>query len=426
MMRVHTRGRRRGLATGAIVLALVASGCSGSIGGESAADETLTIGFVSPATGALAPFGETDAYVVEQMEKYFADNPLEIDGTAYEVEILVRDAQSDSTRASEVADELINSEGADLILASSTPDITNPVSEQCEANSIPCITTVAPWQPYAIRSGDEPADLQYSYHFFWGLEDVAAVYSEMWQQVDNNGQAGGLFPNDPDGQAWSANFPALTEGSGVAIESAGLYPNGTQDFTAQISASKDSDVLLGVPVPPDFTTFWKQARQQGYRPKIATIGKALLFPSSVEALGDIADNLGTEVWWHPTAAYTSSLTDESAQQLATAYEDSSGKQWTQPLGFAHALFEVAAAAVTDAGSTEPEAITDALAGLEVSTVVGDVAWAADENLPPYIAKTPLGGGQWRVSDGPNEFELVVVSNSLAPDVPLGGQVEPLR
>ena len=43
--------------------------------------------------------------------------------------------------------------------------------------------------------------------------------------------------------------------------------------------------MTGVPIPPDFTTFWKQAAQQGFKPKIASIGKALLFPASVDALG---------------------------------------------------------------------------------------------------------------------------------------------
>ena len=32
-------------------------------------------------------------------------------------------------------------------------------------------------------------------------------------------------------------------------------------------------------IPPDFATFWSQAAQQGFKPKIVTIGKALLFPS---------------------------------------------------------------------------------------------------------------------------------------------------
>ena len=94
-----------------------------------------------------------------------------------------------------MATELINSDDVDVLISSGTPDIVNPVSEQCEANSIPCITTVAPWQPFAIRDGAKPADRS-SYHF-WGLEDVAAVYSDMWSQVSTNNSAGGLFPDDP-------------------------------------------------------------------------------------------------------------------------------------------------------------------------------------------------------------------------------------
>ncbi|MCR6032824.1 ABC transporter substrate-binding protein [Nocardioides sp. zg-579] len=423
-MRTHVS-----IVAGAAALALLTAGCSsdGVGGGESAGDaQTLRIGFVSTETGSLAPFGEANAFVVDQMEDYFAENPIEVDGEEVDVEIVVKDAQSDSTRAGEVTADLINGDEVDVVISSGTPDVANPVSEQCEANSVPCITTVAPWQPFAIRGGDEPADLQYSHHFFWGLEDVAAVYSDIWSQVETNGQAGGLFPNDPDGQAWSANFPALTADTGVTIENPGLYTNGTKDFSAQLSAFKGKDILLGVPIPPDFTTFWKQAKQQGYRPKVATIGKALLFPSAVEALGDIADGLGTEVWWTPTAPFESSLTGQSAQELADAFEEGTGQQWTQPLGFAHALFEVAAAAVQKAGSTDAEAIDEALDGLSVETVVGPVAWGADDSVPPYIAKTPLTGGQWRaVEGGEHPFDLVVVSNALAPEIPAAGKVEPL-
>jgi branched-chain amino acid transport system substrate-binding protein len=415
------------------VLVGALAGCGdvggGTIGGDGGEEDVLRIGFVSTETGPSAPFGEANAYVIEAMEEWFADNPVTVDGSEHAVEIIVKDSQSSSARAGEVAAELINSDGVDLVLTSSTPDITNPVSEQCEANSVPCISTVAPWQPFAIREGDQPADLEYSYHAFWGLEDVSAVYADMWSQVDTNAKAAGLFPNDPDGQAWSANFPALTADTGVTIHDPGLYPNGTQDFSAQLSAFKGHDILVGVPIPPDFTTFWQQAGQQGYRPKVATIGKALLFPSAVEALGNAGDGLTSEVWWHPTAPFTSSLTGQTAQELADQYEADTGKQWTQPLGFAEALFEITVAAVEEAGSTEPDAITEALSTLEVSTVVGDVAWGADDSVPPYVAKTPLVGGQWRLDDGQGEganpYELVVVSNKLAPEIPTGGEVEPL-
>jgi branched-chain amino acid transport system substrate-binding protein len=39
--------------------------------------------------------------------------------------------------------------------------------------------------------------------------------------------------------------------------------------------------------------------------------------------------------------FKSSLTGQSAKALAADWESSTGKQWTQPIGYGHALFEVA-------------------------------------------------------------------------------------
>jgi branched-chain amino acid transport system substrate-binding protein len=248
----------------------------------------------------------------------------------------------------------------------------------------------------------------------------------MWGQVQTNKQAGALWPNDPDGNAWSADFPKVVGAGGYTITDPGLYENGTQDYSAQISAfqAADAQILLGVPIPPDFTTFWQQAQQQGYRPVIATVAKALLFPSAVEAIGPSADGLASEVWWSPQHPFSSSLTGQSAQELADAYEADTGRQWTQPVGIVHALFEVAVAALTKADSTDPQAIADATSTLTTATIAGDVDW--NTGPVPNVAKTPLVGGQWRATDGgEHPFELVIVSNSEAPEIPAAGTVEPL-
>ncbi len=401
--------------------------------------ETLKIGFVSPQTGPLAGFGEADTFVVAEMTEFFNQNPIVAGGTSYSVEIIVKDAQSDSARAAEVAADLINNDQVDIVMAAGTPDIVNPVADTCEALSTPCITDNAPWQPYYIGRQKDPADpatwkpFKWTYHFFWGLEDVSAVFQDIWSQVDTNKKVGGLFPNDPDGQAWSGNFPALVKDNGYTINNPGLYPNGTQDFSAQISAFKadNDEIVMGVPIPPDFTTFWKQAKQQGYNPKVATIGKALLFPSSVEALGDLGNNLSTEIWWSPAWPYTSSLTGQSAKELADQYETTTGKQWTQPIGYVEALFEVAQAAVVAAGGKDKEAIVKALSTLSVDTIVGKVNWAGGNPQGPggpipNVAKTPLVGGQWRlVEGGKYPYELVVTSNTLDPSIPAASKVEPL-
>ena len=133
----------------ALALATQSGASAGSV-------KTLTVGFVSPQTGPLAGFGEADKYEVNQMTAYFKKNPIMVGSSQYNVKVILKDAPN-SAAASTAASDLINNDNVDLILASSTPDIVNPVSDQCEANAVPCITTAAPWQAYYFGRQKDPA-----------------------------------------------------------------------------------------------------------------------------------------------------------------------------------------------------------------------------------------------------------------------------
>ncbi|MEM9127827.1 MAG: ABC transporter substrate-binding protein, partial [Pseudomonadota bacterium] len=208
----------------------------------------------------------------------------------------------------------------------------------------------------------------------------------------------------------------------------GRYQNLTDDFSAQINAFRQANVeiVTGVPIPPDFTTFWSQSKQQGFTPKAASIGKAILFPQAVEALGAAGNNLSSEVWWSPTHPFSSSLTGASSAELAQGYMAATSRQWTQPIGFVHALFEMAAnvmGRVDDAG--DGDAVAEAIAATQLQSIVGPIAFDG-AGLPPFaaqnVAKTPLVGGQWRLLDN-GSYDLVIVDNSSAPEIPTAGVME---
>jgi branched-chain amino acid transport system substrate-binding protein len=396
---------------------------------NAATPRTLKIGYVSPQTGPLAPFGEADRFTIQQMQTALKGG-ITIGGKQYPVSILVKDSQSNPNRASEVANDLILKDKVDIMLVSGTPETANPVSDACEVNEMPCVSTVVPWQPWFFgRKGDPKKGFNYTYHFFWGLEDVIAVYTGMWQSVQTNKAVGGLFPNDGDGNAWGDSklgFPPVLAQKGFTLKDPGRFQTMTQDFSAQISAFKQggAQIVTGVVIPPDAKNFLVQARQQAFRPKVISIGKALLFPTSIEALGDLGDGLSTEVWWSPSHPFKSSVTGQSARQLADAYEKTTSKQWTQPIGFAHALFEIAVDALKRAKDIDSnEAIRDAVASTKLDTVVGHVAWGSGPVR--NVAKTPLVGGQWLKAPAgqPHRFDLAIVNNQLAPNVPLSGPLK---
>jgi len=390
------------------------------------AADVLKIGYVSPQTGPLAPFGEADKWVIEQMKTAFKDG-LSVGGKKYEVQIILKDSQSNPNRAGEVANDLILKDKVALMLTAGTPETANPVSDACELNEIPCISSVVPWQPWFFgRKGDPAKGFNYTYHMFWGLEDVIATFTAGWNSVKTNKKVGGLFPNDGDGNAWGdkeLGFPKPLAAQGFTLVDPGRFQNGTQDFSAQIAAFKKDgvEIVTGVVIPPDAKTFLTQAKQQGLQPKVITLGKALLFPSAIEALGDLGYGLSTEVWWSPSHPYTSSLTGQSAKALAEAYEASAKKQWTQPIGFAHALFEVAADALKRSKSVAAKDVRDAVAASSVNTVVGPVKWGG---AGPFknVSKTPLVLGQWGKGTK-YKVELTIVDNAGAKNIPAGGTLK---
>ena len=390
-----------------------------------AANPVLKVGFVSPQTGPLAGFGEADEFVLKGIRAAFA-NGIENNGKTYSIEIIAKDSQSNPNRAAEVAADLILGDEVDLIVAASTPDTTNPVADQAEINEIPCITTDCPWQPYFFGRNGNPAEgFEFTYHFFWGLEDVIGAFLDLWDSSGVNKTVAGLFPNDADGNAWGdqeLGLPKPLAAAGYTLVDPGRYQPVNDDFSSYIGAFKEAgcEIVTGNMIPPDFATFWAQAAQQNFRPKVVTIGKALLFPSVIGSLGDRAEGLSSEIWWSPSHPYTSSLTGDSAKALAGSYSTDTGRPWTQPIGFKHALFEVVKDVVSRAEDLDdPSAVVSAIAGTSMDTIVGNIDWS--KGPVKNVTKTPLVAGQWqKQGDG---LELVITANRHAPEIPAGGELQ---
>jgi branched-chain amino acid transport system substrate-binding protein len=384
---------------------------AGGSGGSGGGSRQIVIGYVSPQTGPLAPFAAADAFIIERAVKALDAKGIMVDGARATFRVARVDSQSNPTKAGEVAKGLIDGEKIDLMVVAHTPETTNPVGAVCEASRVPCISTVAPIGPW-LSGGP----YEWTYHFFWDLPDIIAVFTGMWDAVPTNKVVGGLWPNDADGTAWAGAFTKALTDKGYKVIDPGRFPIGTSDFTAFIQQWKKAgaEIITGVPIPPDWAACWRQCAQQAYRPKVASIGKAILFPAAVEALGgDLAEGLTSEVWWSPSHPYKSSLTGESAGDLAGAFE----QQWSQPLGFVYAMFEVAGDVLARAQSADKEKVRQALAATKLDTIVGPLAF--DDK---HVARTPLVGGQWTKGEK-HPWDLRVVYNATADTIPKTAEIK---
>ncbi|MFG1615891.1 ABC transporter substrate-binding protein [Nonomuraea wenchangensis] len=414
-----------GLGAAAIGGTPLLSACSGGLKGTGASSsDVLKIGYVSPQTGALAGFATADNFVVKQVTEALR-NGFTAGGKKRTVEIIVKDTQSNPNRATEVTRQLINSDKVDLIVGSSTPDTTNPVADQCEANGIPNVTTIAPWEAWWNgRGGKDGEGFKYTTLFFFGMQEFADCFFPMWERMEvGNKNVAALWPNDTDANAFRQGLGPMITKAGYELVDGGAYQNGVTDFSSQIAKFKSSEAELFTctPIPPDFQTFWKQARQQGFKPKLATVAKVMLFPSEAEALGPLASNIATDFWWSPAHPYKSTLDGKTAQQLAEDFA-ATGKQWTQALGSVYSLFEIAVQAFKNAGDPKDrDDVADKLRTMKINCMSGDLDFTAGPK--PGIALQHPVGGQWRKGTK-FPWDVAIVDNTPNKAVPIGGDLLP--
>jgi branched-chain amino acid transport system substrate-binding protein len=428
----HSITRRSLLKTmGAGAVALSAGGLAeacglGTVKGTTTSNTgKIVIGYVSPQTGEAAGFAAGDNYVINQIRAAAAyKNGFKAGGKGYNVEIVVKDSQSNPNRASQVAQELVTS-GVDIVLAASTPEVTNPVSDICEAGGVPCVSTIVPWEAWYFGRGAKPGSaFNFTTMFFFGLSEFAGCFVPMWDRMSTNKLVAEMYPNDADGGAFRANFPGLIAKSGYKSLDGGAYTDGTTDFTGMINKFKAGNAQLfsNVPLPPDFNAFWKQAAQQGFKPKLATVAKVLLFPADVTALDTLVNNIATDCWWSPFHPYKSSLTGETAKQLADGFEKASGQQWLQSLGSVHSLFEIAQKALTSVADPHNKtAVAAQLKTLKYTGISGPLDWTTGP-VPGVAIQQPVGV-QWKKGTK-YPWSMYVVDNTLNKDVPLNGTLVP--
>ena len=223
-----------------------------------------------------------------------------------DVEVIVKDSQSNPNRAAEVAKELIVRDEVNLILVASTPETTNPVCSIAETEEMPvhldgravaALVHRPAGQPRRSRQPGRPFD--YVYHFFWGLEDNIAVFINMWNRRRNQQERRRPVPERRRRQRLGDRVSACrrcSTSAGYELTDPGRYQNLTDDFSRADQRLQGGQLPRSSPacvIPPDFTTFWTQAKQQGFKPKVASVGKALLFPEAVDALGELGHNLSS-------------------------------------------------------------------------------------------------------------------------------------
>ncbi|MCY4334733.1 MAG: ABC transporter substrate-binding protein [Litoreibacter sp.] len=346
---------------------LLTSALATGFAGVAMAD-SYKIGVMSAQSGYLAPY-DGPAYAGFQfcIDEMNANGGL--NGTT-PVELIVRDTRSDIAEGVKVVQEMID-DGAQFIVASADADPTIAAAQITAADSIPTMT-FAGTAPVLTQVGDHvfgsyPADNQQATVLAGHAREQG--FEKVWL-VKSPDSAYTLGGPEYFGEA----FTAL--GGSVVGESS--YSLNQPDFSAIVTAIKNADTAPDVIVTwawePDFPAFIRALRGAGVDTQV--MGGDVLDSPTVRGLGDVVAGVAHTSGGFPDEG--SAYADFIARFSAATGTTPDNNYYVNGCDIAHMIEDAVAAA----GTTDPAAVTAAMAGIENGEgIMSNFTFAGTDRMP---------------------------------------------
>jgi branched-chain amino acid transport system substrate-binding protein len=290
---------------------------------------------------------------------------------------------------------------------------------------VPCVTANTPVEAWLFGPDGKPKTYRYTFHFFFSVPDLVKNHIGMIKALPGgfNGNIGYLYPNDPDGTVFAQLFDPAFKGEGWKPTDPGRFQQGLPDFSSIINQFRRNrvEVVVGVLAPPDLQNYMQQAAQAGFKPKMYIIDKATGYPGPMNALGRFGIDILSVNFWSPAYPGSSKFGTYTGQGLVDAYERANaGKQYSPPLAYIDAAYDVLLDAIQRAGKTDREAVRTALGQTDLDTVTGRVKFN-EQNF----SVQPLGGAQWRYDEASKRMVKENVYNAVYPSGAQDGRHAPV-
>lgn len=368
-----------------LLAAAALAGCSGGGGGNDVEDEdVIKIGSVSPTTGPVATFGQS---VLDATKLAFEE--INAKGGVLggkKLLLLNEDNQSKGEETGAAFRKLIEQEKVVAILGSVTTGdslIGAPIAQEAK---IPMLTPTST-APAVTEVGD------YIFRACF-LDNYQSEAMATFAVEELNAKTAAIIKqSDSDYSVGLAEFFAKTfEAAGGKIVAEESYLESDIDFSAiltNVKAAKPDVIFL----PAYYDTvgpIMQQARAAGIEAKF--LGVDGMDSSELFSLAQ-----GAEEGAYFSNHYSPAADVELVQHFLKAYEEKYGKTPDALAALAYDAAYIMAQAIDEAGSTEPQAIRDALANISYTGVSGNVTFDENRNPVKPIWVNVIKDGKYEVA-----------------------------
>lgn len=368
-------------------------------------EEVIRIGFLTPLTGPSAALGQQVQWagnmIVDLINESHPESHMALAAeeglpnlNGAKIEIVVADHKSDTATAVAEAKRLITEENVVAITGEFTSAEIKAVAVVTEQYEIPLL---AAGSAVTLTDGSTPLN----WFFRFGVNDATYIkdtfnfLAELNEQRDAGIKTVALVSEDSE---FGANIVIqeqkyAADGNFEIVENIS-YPASSTNLTAEVLKIKEAnpDVVIMASFVSDALLFLNTCKEQKFTPNFI-IGQrgGFIQPDYLSAIGDLNDFVCTTGSW--AADLDSAVTQELVELYPAQYSDGI------TLSDGHvkdiACLHFVALAINQAGTTESNAVREALRNLDVSMDQLIIPWKGI-NMNEYGQNTSSNGiiAQW--------------------------------
>jgi len=377
-----------------------------------------------PAAGQTIKLGELNSYKVFPafLEPYTKGMNLAVDEVnaaggvlGRKIEVVVRDDNGTPGDAVRVAEELVSREKVTMLMGTFASNVGLAVADFAKRRKVPFLASEPLTDKIVWDNGNK-----YTYRL------RASTFMQTAMLVPEAAKLGKkrwaiVYPNYEYGQSATAAFKKqmnVQQSGGLEfIELA--VPLGKIDPGAAVQSLEDArpDAIFSSLFGPDLARFVREGQLRGLfkdRPVFNLLGGE---PEYLDPLKDEAP-----VGWYVTGYPWYSIATPEHTKFLKAYQARFNDYPRLGSVVGYSTVIAAAAAIKRAGSTDPEKIVAALAGLSFVSPFGNVTFRAIDHqstMGAYVGRTAVKDGKgvmvdWKYADGKDYQPADAVVKTLRP------------
>ena len=329
---------------------------------------TIRIGAALSETGKFAVEGKDSRQGYDTWADWVNNEygGIKLPDGSYEVEIVYYDDESDADTAANLVQRLIDEDQVDFMLGPYSSGLTTGASAISEAANVLMIE----------GNGTSNAMFERGFENLFLVATIASDYTKSGIEAfaaEGAKTAVVAYEDTSFPTAVAEGAVQHLEDNGIEVLAVETYPKDPTDLTPIISKFRDldPDVFIGGGHYIDAVLFMNAAEDTGFDPDgmLITVGPSN--PKLVEELGNSVDGVVGPTQWEATMAWEGEWFGTPAD-FAARYEAMWGEAPVYQAASATASALALHIAIEEAGTTETDAVRDALRSLDVQTFYGPI------------------------------------------------------